>query len=266
VTPPPAFSFVRQFEPAPTRSFAVDRHYLVCVSSGALRLESAGTSWTLPPARAALIAAGHAVDIAIPLPTVTSSVLFDRDVAPMPATPLAVFDLTPLARALITECGRWGEDAGELTPYATSMFAALAACVWELALTPSRARRPTGRSAEVRRAIALTEATMADDPTIDRIASDVGLTSRTLARRFQDELGMTWRATLRRVRLLRAVELLAADDGRSVIDVAVRVGYSSLSAFNAGFLDLVGQTPSQFRAGFRPSRPASQIPGDSGCT
>jgi AraC-like DNA-binding protein len=248
---PPAHSFVRDFAPAPAETFRVDHHYLVCVSRGVLRLESGGTSWTLPPARAAIITAGHPVEIAIPQAVVSSSALFSPDFVAAPPAPLAVFDLTPLARALISECGRWGPDS-TWSDHAASMFRALAACCWELATRPSPARMPVGRSPEVRRALALTEATIADAPTIEAVAHDVGLASRSLARRFEDELGMTWRAALRRARLLRSIELLAGDESRSIAAIAMDVGYSSLSAFNAAFRDLVGQTPSDYRATFRP--------------
>ena len=60
---------------------------------------------------------------------------------------------------------------------------------------------------------------------------------------------MTWRAALRRMRVLRAIELLAASDA-PITSIAMDVGYSSLSAFQAAFRDLVGETPSDYRAGF----------------
>jgi len=62
---------------------------------------------------------------------------------------------------------------------------------------------------------------------------------------------MTWSAVLRRMRVLRAIEKLAAD-GSSVTAIAHGVGYTSLSAFNAAFRDLTGRTPSQYRQTFRP--------------
>lgn len=247
---PPAYSFVRRFDPAPAETFRTHHHYLVCVSRGVLRVESGDTTWTLPPARAAIITADQPVDIAIPQPVVSSSVLFAADFVAAPPAPLAVFDLSPLARALISECGRWGADS-DWSDHSSSMFLALAACCWELAGRPSQARMPAGRSPEVRRALTLTVSAIADEPTIEAIAHEVGLTSRSLARRFEDELGMTWRAVLRRARLLRSIELLAADEARSVASIAMDVGYSSLSAFNAAFRDLVGTTPSQYRATFR---------------
>jgi transcriptional regulator GlxA family with amidase domain len=131
------------------------------------------------------------------------------------------------------------------------MFQALAAATWALAEHPSPARMPTGRSAEVKRALAITAERLAEDPRLVDIADEVGLASRSLARRFEHELGMTWRAALRRLRVLRAIEQLAGTN-RSVTEIALDVGYSSLSAFQSAFRDLTGQTPSAYRTGFAP--------------
>lgn len=60
---------------------------------------------------------------------------------------------------------------------------------------------------------------------------------------------MTWRAALRRMRVLRAIELLAASK-ESITGIALDVGYSSPSAFQAAFRDLTGKSPSEYRAGF----------------
>lgn len=38
------YTFVRDFAVAPTTQLLVDRHYLLCASRGALRLEAAGRS------------------------------------------------------------------------------------------------------------------------------------------------------------------------------------------------------------------------------
>ena len=247
----PAYSFIRDFEPEPTRQLCVDSHYLLCASRGALRLEAGGTVWSLPPARAALITAGHPIEVTIPQPVTTASILVSTDFAPNPPALLSVFDLTPLARSLVAECGQWGDSDAPLDDYSVAMFTALIAATWALAEHPSPARMPAGRSAETRRALALTEQRLADDPRIDEIAAAVGLTSRSLARRFADELGMTWRAALRRMRILRAIEMLASDDA-SVTAIAMRVGYTSLSAFQAAFGELTGQTPSEYRHGFHP--------------
>lgn len=240
-----ATSLASAFPAGPARELLVDHHYLVCAASGVLRLEAGGTRWTLPPSRAALIAAGRPVSVAVTQPVQLSSVLFAPAVlAPPPAT-LAVFDLTPLARRLLEACAPF-EAGTPLTPYGEAMFVALGAAVWALAERPSPVRMPAGRSPEVRRALELTEQWLADPLEVDRVAAAVGVAPRTLARRFEAELGMTWRAALRRVRVLRAAELLAGTD-RPVTRIAHQVGYGSTSAFNAAFRDLLGTTPTAYR-------------------
>ena len=245
---PAAFSFVRDFDPAPAQQLCVDRHYLLAASRGALRLEVDGTAWTLPPARAALITADVTIQVTIPQPATTASVLFSTEFAPQPPTKLTVFDLTPLARALIAECSQWG-DGASLDAYAISMFRALAEATWALAERPSPAQMPIGRSAEVRQALAITAERLSDDLRLVDIAAEVGLAARTLARRFERELGMTWRGALRRLRVLAAIEQLAGTD-HSVTRIAMDVGYSSLSAFQSAFRDLTGHTATQYRSGF----------------
>jgi AraC-like DNA-binding protein len=246
-----AYSFVRTFAPEPARELCVDRHYLLCASAGALRLETQGQAWLLPPARAALIEAGRPVRVSIPQPVTTASVLFDTGFTAVPPAPLTVFDLSPLARALVTECGGWGDSDQPLPGYAETLFAALAAVTWRLAEQPSPVVVPAGRSPELRRALQLTEQRLGGPVRFEEVAAEVGLATRSLARRFADETGMTWRAVLRRMRVLRAVEQLAADDS-SVTRIAFSVGYTSLAAFNAAFRELTGRTPTAYRASFQP--------------
>lgn len=245
-----AYSFVRTFDPEPPRELCVDRHYLLCASSGALRLEAGGRVWLLPPARAALIEAGVSVRVSIPRPVTTASVLLDPAFAPAPPAPLCVFDLSPLARALLHECRGWPDDGEPLTPYATTVFAALVAVTWRLSEEPSPAVLPAGRSAELRRALELTQERLGGDVRFEAIAGEVGFAPRSLARRFEEELGLTWRAVLRRMRVLSAIEALADGDA-PVTEIAFGVGYTSLSAFNAAFRELTGRTPTQYRASFR---------------
>ncbi|GAA0814605.1 AraC family transcriptional regulator [Spirilliplanes yamanashiensis] len=233
------------------RELRVDRHYLLCASAGTLRLEAQGQAWLLPPARAALIAAGHPVQVSIPRPATTASVLFDTAFAPPPPAPLTVFDLSPLAQALVAGCAGWRAADEPLTAYAEALFRALAAVTWRLAERPSPVVVPAGRSPELRRALRLTGERLGEQVRFEDVAAAVGLAPRSLARRFEDETGMTWRAVLRRMRILRAVEELAAGD-TPVTAIAFGVGYTSLSAFNAAFRELTGRTPTAYRASFRP--------------
>lgn len=104
---------------------------------------------------------------------------------------------------------------------------------------------PAGRSPELRLALRLTEERLGGEVRFEDLADEVGLAPRSLARRFSEETGMTWRAALRRMRVLRAIEELAAGDTQ-VTKIAYMVGYSSLSAFNAAFQELTGRTPTEY--------------------
>ncbi|MBR0556302.1 helix-turn-helix domain-containing protein [Ciceribacter sp. L1K23] len=247
---PDAYCFHRSFEPAGPTEFRTDRHYLLYALEGTIRLEAGGRRWTLPPARAALIAAGEPITISILSKLVSASVLFSPSFMPAPARALTVFDVSPLARELIAECRQWGQETSSLTSYARQIFKTLSTVALRLAETPSPCVLPAPASEGLARALALTEERARGEPDFDTIARDSGQSPRTLARRFSEEMGMTWREALRRIRIIRAVEALAMTDA-SVTDICLSVGYTSLSAFNAAFRDLTGKTPTEYRASFR---------------
>jgi AraC-like DNA-binding protein len=247
---PQAYCFHKSFDPAGPSEMRMDRHYLLYAMEGALRLEADGRRWTLPPARAALIAAGHPITISILSKLTSASVLYARGFMPEPPQALTVFDMSPLARELIDECRAWGPESGPLTPYARRIFETLAAVASKLAESPSPCVLPTPTSPALARALALTERQADGAPSFTAIAREAGQSPRALARRFAEEMGMTWREALRRIRMIRAVEALASSDA-SVTEIALSVGYSSLSAFNAAFRDLTGKSPSEYRATFR---------------
>lgn len=247
---PEAYCFHRSFEVASPSVFRMDRHYLLCAKAGTIRLEAKGRRWTLPPARAALITAGEPITISILSRLTSASVLFAPDFMPAPRQVLSVFDMSPLARELVGECRQWGPESGPLSPYARQVFALLAEVIRTLAETPSPCVMPVPTSHELARAIALTEETASAVPTFAGIARATGQSPRALARRFSEELGMTWTEVLRRIRIIRAVEALAGTEA-PVTEIALEVGYSSISAFNAAFRDLTGKSPTEYRASFR---------------
>ncbi|MBP6996031.1 MAG: helix-turn-helix domain-containing protein [Phycicoccus sp.] len=244
-----AYAVARSFGADADRRFVPERHSLVCASRGVLRLQGAGSRWLLPPARAALVAAGQPVVVGVPKPVMTASIFIDSHRYPPPTSPLAVFDLTPLAQALVREAATWAAPQEPMTGHDQTVADALVAVVWRLAANPNGVVMPVGRSLEVIEALSHTEDRPAGPLTFDEVAAHVGLAPRSLARRFQDELGLTWRGALRRSRIQRAVELLAVGEA-SVARVAHDVGYGSLSAFSVAFRDLTGHAPSKYRDTF----------------
>jgi AraC-like DNA-binding protein len=252
---PRADAVAQDFPAAPRERFVTERHYLLCTVKGVLRMEAEGREWSLPPARAALIRAGEPVFCTLPGPVSAASVLFDAGFIPAPDRALSVFDLTPLARSLVRETRRLGSADAPGQGYAGAIFTALGAVAIELAHHPSPAWIATARTPALARALALTSAAIDGEPQAAQIARAAGLSARSLSRHCAGELGLTWRAALRRMRMIRAMELLASDR-LGIADTAFATGYGSVSAFTVAFRDFSGCSPAAYRARFSADVPA----------
>jgi AraC-like DNA-binding protein len=245
-----AFTVVSEFEPEPLTTHTFPHHYLLYALDGLMRLEAGGRCWTLPPARAAWIAANEPINVRIDRKISSCSVMFSTDAYAGPSHPLRVFDMTPLLREIMLELRSFGPDRTDLPPHARQMFDLAATLAERLSANPSRAWMPTVRSEILRRALDITKENLDTAQSFEDVAAAAGATPRTLARRFADELGMTWRQTQRRLRMVYAVEVLS-EDRASITEVAFATGYNSLSAFNAAFREFMGQTPSDYRRSMR---------------
>ena len=84
------------------------------------------------------------------------------------------------------------------------------------------------------------------DVAIADVCRAVGISERTLRRQFGAATGITWRRYLLESRLLRAMALLT-EPSRTVLNVAVEVGFDSVSAFTRAFARFAGETPSAYR-------------------
>ncbi|WP_296739810.1 AraC family transcriptional regulator, partial [Mesorhizobium sp.] len=96
----------------------------------------------------------------------------------------------------------------------------------------------------------------ADARSSDDWAKTLGMSSRTLTRQFEAEMGSSLRSWRRRLRLLRAIELLSS--GTGVTETAMRLGYGSASAFVFAFRSEMGSSPHVYMrklAGVESKRP-----------
>lgn len=88
---------------------------------------------------------------------------------------------------------------------------------------------------------------VADDRTLDAWAHVAGMSRRTFMRAFSAEAGMSFGRWRQQARLFAALEMLAQK--KSVTEVAIAVGYDSVSAFIEMFRTMLGTTPqTYFRA------------------
>ncbi len=75
-------------------------------------------------------------------------------------------------------------------------------------------------------------------------------TERTLMRRCQRDLGMSFAEWRQRLKVLTSLSRL--DQGQTVENIGLDLGYSSASAFISMFRRLMGTTPDEYRKGNRP--------------
>lgn len=81
--------------------------------------------------------------------------------------------------------------------------------------------------------------------TLEELAQTFGLSVRTLSRKFKVDLGMNYIRFLRSLRITKALELIA-EKKYNMLEVALRVGYGSLSAFSTLFLKITGMRPTEY--------------------
>ncbi len=81
---------------------------------------------------------------------------------------------------------------------------------------------------------------------VPRLASIACVSDAHFIRTFKATFGETPHRYLQRRRVERAMYLLRNSD-RTVTDVCMEVGFSSLGTFSRTFRDIVGETPSEFR-------------------
>ena len=90
------------------------------------------------------------------------------------------------------------------------------------------------------------ETEFADPPTLLALARRVGLNDFKLKCGFREVLGTTVFGYVRKIRMEKAKQLLETSDV-SITQVALSVGYNSISHFTMAFKRSVGILPSQYR-------------------
>ena len=220
------------------------RAQIMYAVSGAMKVFTEMGSWVLPPNRALWVPPGLAHGQRM-RGTVELRTLY---VAPgmrgMPKwTTCAVLDVPPLLRelivALVSADWHYGRDTAE---------ARLGRVLLDRLLTVAQQSvyLPEPRDVRARRFSAHMHAHVNDRRPLAAIAREAGLSARTIERLFRLETGMSVGAWTQQLRLVLALEKLAA--GQSVGDAAFEVGYSNPSSFIAVFRTAFGVTPSRYFA------------------
>lgn len=107
-----------------------------------------------------------------------------------------------------------------------------------------------------RKVIAILGRDLAEPPTLEEIGREIGCSPFYLSRTFSREMGMTIPQCLRTLRMRYAAELLRSSRF-NVTEVALAVGYSSLSHFSKVFCQTVGSCPGSYSTSANESGPSS---------
>ncbi|PLZ00467.1 AraC family transcriptional regulator [Burkholderia sp. WAC0059] len=103
---------------------------------------------------------------------------------------------------------------------------------------------PHGRDRRLQHAVAELRRHPGDDITLDALAARAHTSSRTLARLFVTETGMTFGRWREHLRVVCAVDRLAR--GQSITQTALELGYRSTSSFTTLFTRLLGMPPRKY--------------------
>jgi AraC-like DNA-binding protein len=229
-------------------SIAFGRHVLIHGIEGLFLLETERASWRLPPSRIAWIPAGTMVKATTIRQVRCTSVFFRPDFARGVPSVLKVFSASPVVREMVKYARRWTVETPSSSEEQERFFLTLLdLCRAQLA-EAGQLSLPKAASEDLAKVLEHTQEHLAEPLQVEDVARIAAMSPRTLMRRLNAEVHMTWGQYLLRARMLRAMEHLAR--GMTVTETAYEVGYSSIPAFSTAFRKLTELTPTEYRAQF----------------
>jgi AraC-like DNA-binding protein len=166
----------------------------------------------------------------------------------LPGSP-TVFGVSPLLQALIVEAAEI-EGQEDRDGYAGRVTGLILDQLRRARSLPGALPWPRGGS--LARVCEALYADPADPRGPEAWGREFGMSGRTLARRFEAEVGMSLRSWRRRLRLFKAIELLGG--GLGVTRTAMELGYGSTSAFVYAFRTDMGCSPQAYMRGHAADR------------
>ena len=241
----PAGSFIYEGDELITTWHEHDLHQVEYAFHGSVEVETATAHYLLPPQQAAWIPAGVNHRTTIRTTVRTISVFFEPHLVPAPGARVRILAVPPVLREMMVYSGRWPIGRSLPDAVADAYFVALGRLVSEALDTEAPLFLPASSDPVLAAALAWTREHLAT-ANMREVALQVGLSERSLRRRFESGLGLSWRNYVVQARLMRAMALLA-EPGPSILQVAGAVGFESLSSFNRAFRRKTGMTPSAYR-------------------
>jgi len=207
-------------------------------SRGVLRVGTLGTTWMVPPSRAIWVPPHVTHEVIIVEEAFLRTLYIDENAVPPGLDACRVVEVSNLLREVIAAL-----DMPGLSPTREQVLGALALDE----LTRSEPLPLSVPMPNEKRLRALCEAVIADPANSDSLeqwAASVGASTRTIARLFRQELGVSFSQWRQQALLARAIPLLS--QRRPLAHVAQELGYQSQSAFSAMFRRAFGKSPRAF--------------------
>ena len=218
------------------------RFQLVYAARGVLTVDTRDATWVVPPQRAVWMPPAKEHRLKASGEVQLRSLYVRPDAATRMPPNCEVLEVTPLLRELILRATELPLEYDERGPAGRIMRLLLD----ELAGLPRLPYHlPMPHSAPLSSICRRLVEAPDDGATLAEIARKDGMSSRTLARYFRRQTGMSFAEWRRRARLLQALGRIA--EGRLILEVAMELGYDSPSAFSAMFKRELGAPPSRFR-------------------
>ncbi len=175
----------------------------------------------------------------------SGSVFLRRDSIDVEDPRISIIRVPPLMREMILESMRWPILEGYEDETGNAFFTAFALLCREWLAKRSELILPVSADPRIKQIMEYTVDHLSE-VSLDSVCEAVGMSRRTLRRRFSAEMGMSWDEFRLRARIFKAIELL--ENGAVPIgDIAMRVGYKSQSAFAKSFKALLHDSPSGYR-------------------
>ncbi len=222
-----------------------DLHQIQYAIGGVVEVETASARYLLPPQQAAWIPVGLEHQATMTPDVRSVAVMFDPDLLPAVDNRARIVVVSPLIRQMMIYALRWPIGRPDSDPVSDGFFQTLGHLVFDALDHEAPLSLPTADNAMVAAAMEYTKAHLAS-VTAAEVSRAVAVSERTLRRKFDAAVGMSWRTYLLHARMLRAMALLVSP-GESVQKTASAVGFDSLSAFTRAFAKFCGETPSSYR-------------------
>ena len=214
---------------------------LVYACQGVMTVRTPAGTWVVPVRRAVWIPARTPHNIlmsgAVSMRTIY---LRARIVKGLPRT-CCVVNVSPLLQNLIVhlctykELSRRSKIQAHLIDVLIDQLETVQAVALQL---------PAPVDARAARVAAALQRCSGDSPSLGRVCAQAGASKRTIERIFRQETNLSLGKWRQQLRLVRALQLLAA--GEKISNAALEAGYSTSSAFIAMFRRALGTTPRRY--------------------